>query len=99
MTKQEILNAFLQAEKDWSEPIEQASENYTHWGLCAYFRIVQDMNDHIQYLHLKPLWIKYRNSFDEPYHFTSLGDEPQGRAERLEVIRKVINDLKNEIND
>ena len=96
MTKKEILNAFLQAEKDWSEPITKAIKTHTHWGLCSYFWIIQDIDSDIQKKHLKPLWGKYRTEFETLFHFWSYGDDPKGRAERLDAIRKVINDLKTE---
>lgn len=98
MTKQEILNAFIQAENDWSEPIERASENETDVGLCWYFYYTTNLDDAEIDEFLRPYWVKYRTK-TSAYHFNGHGDEPQGRAERLEAIRKVINDLKNELNE
>jgi hypothetical protein len=95
MTKQEILDAFIQAEKDWSEPIKRAQETDTHWGLCLYFRRIGFSWNELNF-YLEQRWLRY-STLKSIYHFNSLGNEPQGRAERLDAIRKVINDLKSEL--
>ena len=80
MTKQEIIAAFEQAEKDWS--------NNDLRYLCCYFEINLDIShdDVTKYLH--PLWRKYitRRGFVQF----------DNREERLHAIRQVLNDLKNE---
>jgi hypothetical protein len=97
MTKQEILDAFIQAEKDWSKPIGWAQTTNTHWGLCRYF--ISHMGFSLEQIeeYLQPCWTKYETKEYGWYHFNGFGNEPQGRAERLDVIRKVINDLKSEL--
>jgi hypothetical protein len=94
MTKQEILDAFIQAEKDWSEPVEIAMQNRTHWGLCGYL-LNQGFTVKEIDIYLEPCWLPYRTKERSRYHFNGFGDEPQGRKERLDAVRKVITDLKN----
>ena len=99
MTKQEILAAFEQAEKDWSLPIETAFEIETHLGLCWYFVAELDLYEDDIREFLMPLWLKYQTRMGSAYNFNGYGDDKQGRAERLEAIKKVIIDLKNEMNE
>jgi hypothetical protein len=94
MTKQEILEAFIQAEKDWSEPTGIAMQNCTHWGLCGYLRNQGFTPDEIE-IYLEPCWLPYKTKERSGYHFNGFGDEPIGRKQRLDAIRKVITDLKN----
>jgi hypothetical protein len=94
MNKQEILDAFIQAEKNWSEPVETVTQNGTHWGLCRYFRD-QGFATYEIAIYLEPCWLQYRTKGSSGYHFNGFGDVPQGRKERLDAIRKVITDLKN----
>jgi hypothetical protein len=95
MNKEEILDAFIQAEKDWSDPIETATQNVTHWGLCGYL-LNQGFTAKEIDIYLEPCWLTYRTKKEGgSYHFNGFGDEPQGRKERLDAIRKVITDLKN----
>ena len=98
MTKQEMLDAFIQAEKDWSEPSKTSIEKHTNWGLCWYFIGKQNLKDEQMY-NLKIYWIKYRTTYVSTMHFRGFGWQEQGRQERLEAIRKVIIDLKNELNE
>ena len=99
MTKQEILAAFEQAEKDWSLPIETAFEKKTHIGLCWYFEGQLRLNRYDVREYLKPLWLKYQTLMGPVYDFNGYGDDKRGRAERLKAIRKVIIDLKKEMNE
>jgi hypothetical protein len=80
MTKQEIIAAFEQAEKDWSEGRNKYS------CLCWYFGYYYSIDD--VYEHLQPLWLKHR-THKGMFHFNT-------REERLHAIRQVLNDLKNE---
>lgn len=84
MEKKEILKAFKQAEIDWIE------NNLLYYGLCFYFE--DELNiDRIEIIkYLKPLWLKYATTPFRMFHFKST-------QERLEAIRKVINDLENEL--
>jgi hypothetical protein len=101
MNKQEILDAFIQAEKDWSEPIEGAYQNYTEDGLCWYFSRNQSIEPDLIDSVLRPIWQKHRVRLNCDYglDFNGYGHYSQGRAERLEAIRKVINDLKTKLNE
>jgi hypothetical protein len=99
MNKQEILDAFIQAEKDWSTTVNQGSAR-THWGLCLYFCEILNAPIEMVEMYLMPRWIKYRTITNrKSLHFYAFGDSSQGRLERIEAIRKVINDLKNELNE
>jgi membrane-bound lytic murein transglycosylase MltF len=80
MTKQEIIAAFEQAEKDWSKRKNQYD------CLCWEFRDFYSCDD--VYGYLLPLWKKYRTK-EGAFHFNN-------REERLHAIRQVLNDLKNE---
>jgi len=94
MNKQEILDVFIQAEKDWSKPVKTATQNSTHWGLCFYLRIQGFTTEEIG-TYLEPHWLPYKTRGKSCFHFNGLGYEPQGRKERLDVIRRVITHLKN----
>jgi len=98
MTKQEILDAFIQAEKDWDHT-EKGRDSYTHRGLCFYFWMGMMLHSDDVLRYLMPYWEKYKTREENKYHFNGLGVEPQGRAERLYAIRKVINDLKSDLWD
>lgn len=89
MEKKEILQAFKQAEIDWSKPIEEIFENNTYSGLCWYFEKEQCINPSLVHYFLKPLWKKFITKNHGLYHFYN-------NQERLEAIRKVINELENE---
>jgi len=97
MTKQEILDAFIQAEKDWSKSIKVLNIPSMQYGLCRYFIIRMGFSLEQMEEYLYPCWTKYKTKESGWYHFNSFGNEPQGRAERLDAIRKVINDLKSEL--
>jgi hypothetical protein len=88
MEKKEILQAFKQAEIDWSKDYNTETNKYVNWGLCRYFggRFDFDTNE-INFL--KHFWLKYATTPDNKFHFNN-------RKERLEAIRKVINELENE---
>lgn len=91
MSNKEILAIYKKAEKHWSRPIwlcKLIGWNHTKGGLCVYF---QQKHRNYYFISLwECLWIKYKTTFDEPYHFNN-------RKERLEAIRKVIKDLEVEI--
>lgn len=93
MTKQEIIKAFEQAEKDWSKKKKwwnfyMPKHNETDCGFCAYFILKHNIDSYVIEGHLEPLWIKYRTTEHfKVYHFNN-------REERLEAIRKVLNDLR-----
>jgi hypothetical protein len=82
MNKQQIIAAFEQAEKDWSEGRNE--ERY----LCCYFEFKLDISRDYVDKDLQPLWRKYitRRGFVQ---FDT-------HEERLHAIRQVLNDLKNE---
>ena len=88
MTKKEIIAAFEQAEKDWRRPQRWwQMERGIRDGLCHYFASRFNLSNFDVALNLKPLWIKYRTIEDSNFHFNN-------REERLEAIRRVLNDLK-----
>jgi hypothetical protein len=89
MTKQEIIAAFEQAEKDWRRPQRWwQKDRCIDYGLCHYFGAGKKMCSYEVYKYLEPLWEKYRTT-DGMYHFNN-------RKERLHAIRQILNDLKNE---
>ena len=93
MTKQEIIKVFEKAEKDWSKKrrwwnFYKPKRNNTDQGLCLYFIISHNIDSYGVEDYLEPLWIKYKTTrWLNQYHFNN-------RQERLEVIRKVLNDLR-----
>lgn len=91
MNKQEILKAFRQAEKDWSEPIIDCYKNDTHLGLCNYFQMKGYFQKTVS---LSKYWRKYKTEYFGVYDFYMTGSYISGRQERLEAIRKVIQDLE-----
>lgn len=101
MNKYEILSAFIQAEKDWSEPIDVAFDNKTEEGLCWYFIVNQAIEKRLINDVLRPIWQEYKTNETPEFgmDFFGYGYTTHGRRERLEAIRKVINDLKKEINE
>lgn len=92
MTKEEILDYFEQAKKDWERPIWKCilfGYRNTHSGLCHYFKeqhfIVigsKRMNKLCSY------WITYRTKYSA-YHFNS-------REERIYAINMVIKQIKQQ---
>jgi hypothetical protein len=82
MEKKEILQAFKQAEIDYSK------HQVLDLGLCCYFMEIQSIKPMVMHQFLKPLWKKYATK-SEIMHFNN-------NKERLEAIRKVINELENE---
>jgi hypothetical protein len=93
MTKQEILTAFQQAEKDWKRPFSNYDNFDTAFGLCNYFAINQRYSQDNIEKYLRPLWKKYATKASFMYDFYLSGTLPQGREERLTAIRMVIDDL------
>lgn len=85
MEKKEILQAFKQAEIDWSE-------NYygDNIGLCTYFKCIKFKTQYAVDEYLKPFWFKFATRPNRVFHF-------RNQEERLDAIRKVINELENEI--
>jgi hypothetical protein len=89
MTKQEIIAAFEQAEKDWSRPQRWwQKDRFIDRGLCRYFANKQYIYGRNTWDFLEPLWFRYRTK-KGLFHFNN-------REERLHAIRQVLNDLKNE---
>lgn len=83
MEKKEILEAFKQAEIDWSK-------NNLDSSFCFYFVLSQNLSFRNQVeKFLQPLWFKYRTVKNSAFHFNN-------RQERLKAIRKVINELEKE---
>ena len=92
MSKQEIVQAFTQAEIDFSNPMNSTNDiGSRDISLCSYFRNCQDLDYHQIHKILEPLWLKYRtiNKYMGFYVFNN-------RKERLDAIRKVITDLEKE---
>ena len=96
MILEEKLLAFLWAETDWSKPINECDECGTDKGLCKYFLLYQGIPKKDVTEFLMPLWVPYKTKKDDKYHFCGYGTDPQGRAERLEVIRKIIKELRQQ---
>ena len=82
MNKKEILQAFKQAEIDYSKSIK-------YKGLCCYFVLGQSITVLLLHEFLIPLWFKYSTQRGSIYHF-------KNNQERLDAIRKVISDLEKE---
>ena len=80
MEKKDILQAFKQAEIDWSK------KDFEDMGFCFYFLSNQLIKRGIMDEFLKPLWKKYATK-SSMFHFNN-------KKERLEVIRKVIKELE-----
>jgi hypothetical protein len=89
MEKKEILQAFKQAEIDWNKEYNTKTNKYVNWGLCRYFGWKFDFTENDIRFYLQPYWLKYATIPDLPFHF-------RNKEERLEAIRKVINELENE---
>lgn len=96
MTKPRILELFLQAEKDWGKPFDIDNDNRTQFGLCYYYF---EQLDAAELEILRSHWGKYSTVKPKgiDYDFRYLGSNEIGRAERLEAIRKVIKELRNEL--
>jgi hypothetical protein len=91
--KVEVFEAFKQAEIDWSMPIEQCKKNYSDGGLCYYFE--KKGYSYLGVRCLSKYWLKYSSTaIGNTYHFYSRGCTFSGRQERLDAIRKVIQDLE-----
>jgi hypothetical protein len=82
MEKKDILEAFKQAEIDYTKSKVKGC-------FCFYFLLDQDLNNSQVEGFLMPLWKKYATTPDRAFHFNN-------RQERLEAIRKVINELEKE---
>jgi hypothetical protein len=95
MNKRRILNAFREAEIDWSKPLSEYYNNDTVCGLCLYFSR-KGYNEKL-FFELQKCWLKYatKNPNKHSYHFHSWGSSSIGRAERLDAIRKVIKDVES----
>jgi hypothetical protein len=91
MTKKEVVEAFKQAEIEWSNNLNDNEELPRNLGLCSYFRYWQKIHYCDVYKFLQPLWIKFSSNepYLDAYAFNS-------QKERLEAIRNVIKDLENE---
>jgi hypothetical protein len=89
MEKKEILKAFKQAEIDWIDYVKEYEYEYRLYGFCTYFLFELRINKQVSDKHLKPYWLKYATTPDGLWLF-------RGTQERLEAIRKVINELENE---
>jgi hypothetical protein len=89
MEKKEILEVFKQAEIDWSKEYNRETNKYVDWGLCRYFGWQFDFTENDIRFHLQPYLFKYVTTPDRAFHFNN-------RQERLEAIRKVINELEKE---
>jgi hypothetical protein len=92
MTKQKIIAAFEQAEKDWIEKVKKGCTpegEITYNGLCNYFYLEQNLSATDAYKYLPSLWEKYRTR-EGDFHFNN-------REERLYAIRQVLNDIKRKV--
>jgi hypothetical protein len=87
MDKKEILEAFKQAEIDWIDYVNE--DAYRLYGFCAYFLFNLRINKQVFDKYLKPYWFKYATTPGGLWHF-------RNTQERLEAIRKVINELEKE---
>lgn len=94
MNRRKILDAYKQAEIDWSKPQCECHENNTHIGLCLYF---SRKGYHGKlFSEIQKCWLKYatKNPNKHTYHFYFRGYTEKGREQRLDAIRKVIKDLE-----
>lgn len=81
MTEEQILKSFKEAEKFFDNERPKCK------GLCCFFcNYLKVSHYNIDYV-LQPLWLKYSERKENLYHF-------ENRQERLEAIRKVIQDLE-----
>lgn len=92
MKTKELLPIFEKAVEYWSKPYD-CSDHATICGLCLYFSI---KHPKINYKRVfMPYWIKYRTtSIVCIYHFYGTGADPLGRNERIEALKKVVEDIK-----
>jgi hypothetical protein len=95
MSKRRILNAYRQAEIDWSKPLSEHYYCNTACGLCLYFS--RKGIERKLFFKLEKCWRKYatKNPIQHTYHFHGWGSSSIGRAERLDAIRKVIKDVES----
>lgn len=85
------LRLFEKALADWSKPYSLYSCDNTFDGLCYYFHHAHG----VWCNSLEPHWIKYKTIKPERvYHFRDKGHNKIGRAERVLVLQRVIEDIK-----
>lgn len=88
MTAKELLSIFEQAVEDWSKPVDEL----TSIGLCHYF------SGKFNIAYYRPIapWTKYETT-KGVMQFYKKGTDVEGRRQRLEVLKLVVRDLKEDI--
>ena len=96
--KELTLEILEKALKDWSKPISLCQENHTNLGLCLYFKVVHNIKCY-GFNKLTAPWSKYATFGGWFYHFNGIGEQAQGRLERIKAIKGMIKDLKAKQNE
>jgi len=97
--KELTLEILEKALEDWKKPIKQCYKNNTGMGLCGYFYF-QHKIDCYGFNKSNAPWVKYATLKKSimGYHFNRLGNDKQGRLERVNAIKGMIKDLKAKQN-
>lgn len=96
--KELTLEILEKALEDWRKPISMCQENHTNLGLCHYFNVVHNIKCY-GFNRLTAPWYKYVAFYVWLYHFNGIGEEKQGRYERIQAIKGMIKDLKEKQNE